>query len=131
MRRTKKFLLILVATAIIAGNTGAQTPKRIQFAKGSNSAVVRDTTGVNGVYYVVRARSGQKLVLDLLPVSRVGIKVEFHGTYGEMVLLREPEGGRYEVGLEESGDYTIFVGSLNNKPVRFRLGVTITKLADI
>jgi hypothetical protein len=117
--------------AVIGAAANAQTPKRIQFAKGKNSAVVRGTTGKYGVYYVVRARSGQKLVLDLSPISKVGIKVEFDGTYGEMVLLREEKGGHYEIGLEESGDCTIFVGPINNLAVRFTLTVKKKKLADI
>jgi hypothetical protein len=70
-------------------------------------------------------------VLDLSPTTKVGIKVETNGTYGEMVLLREEKGGHFEVGLEESGDYTIFIGSINHKPVTFTLTVAITKLADI
>lgn len=109
----------------------AQTPKRIQFAKGKSSAVVKGTTGSYGVTYVVRAKSGQKLVLNLTPASKVGIKVETNGTYGEMVLLREERGGTYEVGLEESGDYTIFIGSTNNQSISFVLTVKIAKLADI
>ena len=131
MRKLLSFLFVLIALAVIGGNIGAQTPKRIQFVNGASSAVVTATTGEHGVYYVLRAKSGQKLVLDLLPISKVGIKVEFDGRYGEMTLLREEKGGRYEIGLEESGDYTIFVGSINNKPVRFSLTVKVTKLADI
>jgi hypothetical protein len=108
-----------------------QTPIRIQFAKGKSAAVVKGTTGRYGVTYVVRAKSGQKLVLNLTPASKVGIKVETERADGLMVLLREERGGTYEVGLEESGDYTIFVGSTNNTPVAFTLTVKITKLADI
>ena len=109
----------------------AQTLKQIQFAKGKSSATVKGNTGNYGVTYVVRAKSGQKLILNLLPISKVGIKVETNGSYGEMVLLREEKGGTYEVGLEESGDYTIFIGSTNNQPVSFTLTVKIAKLADI
>src|SRR4051812_38972131 len=117
MRQITKLLLVLIAMAMIGGNTAAQTPKRIRFVKGKSSAVVNDTTGEHGIYYVVRAKSGQKLVLDLTPASKVGVKVEFAGTYGEMVVLREAKGGHYEIGLDESGDCTIFVGSINNTPV--------------
>ncbi len=131
MRKVARILIGLIALAIMGGNADAQAEKRIQFAKGKSSAVVRDTTGGYGVIYVVSARSGQKLVLGLLPAARVGIRVEFDGSYGEMVLLREPKGGHYEIGLEESGDYRIYVGSLNNMPVRFSLTVRISKLADI
>jgi hypothetical protein len=70
-------------------------------------------------------------VLTLTPRSGVGIKVETDGTYGHQVLLREERGGTYEVGLEESGDYTIFLGSINGKSAPFTLTVKITKLADI
>jgi hypothetical protein len=108
-----------------------QTTKRIQFAKGKSSATVTGVTGQYGVTYVVRARSGQKIVIDLKPVSNVGVKIEGNGSYGEQVLLREEKGGYYEVGLEESGDYTIFIGSLSHRSVSFTLTVKITKLADI
>lgn len=109
----------------------AQSPKPIQFAKGKTSATVKGNTGSYGVTYIVRAKSGQKLVLSLTPASKVGIKVETKGRYGEMVLLREERGGSFEVGLEESGDYTIFIGSIDNKPVSFTLTVKIAKLADV
>jgi hypothetical protein len=46
-------------------------------------------------------------------------------------LLREEKGGTYEVGLEENGNYTIFIGSPNNKSMAFTLTVSIIKLADI
>jgi hypothetical protein len=123
--------LILAAMAAIGAAANIQAQKRIEFAKGKTSAVVSGVTGRYGVNYVVYARSGQKLVLDLSPALAVGIKVEFDGTYGGMVLLREQKGGHYEIGLEESGDYTILIGSINNKPSRFRLAVKIKKLADI
>lgn len=131
MKKIANILLVLVAIAIIGGNATAQIQKRIQFVKGKSSAVVRGTTGEYGCIYVVRARSGQKLVLDLSPVAKVGIKVEFDGSYGETVLLREEKGGHYEIGLDESGDYTIFVGSINNIPIRFSLTVRISRLTDI
>ena len=124
-------IFILAAMAVIGAAANAQAQKRIEFVKGKSSAVVSGTTGRFGVYYLVNAKSGQKLVLDLSPALTVGIKVEFDGTYGGMVLLREEKGGHYEIGLEESGDYTILIGSINDKPSRFRLAVKIKKQADI
>ena len=129
-----RHLFITLAVGILfiaAQESSAQEPKRIQFAKGKNSAMVQGTTGNHGTTYVVRAKSGQKLVLTLTPRSGVGIKVEMDGSYGQQVLLREERGGTYEVGLEESGDYTIFLGSTNGKSAPFTLTVKITKLADI
>jgi hypothetical protein len=132
MKKIMSSALLLFAFLVIYGvQAKAQALKRIQFAKGKNSAVIRGTTGSYGVAYVVKARSGQKLVLNLTPVSKVGVKVETEGADGKTILLREEKGGTYEVGLEENGDYTIFVGSTNNKSVSFTLTVKITKLADI
>ena len=128
----KLAISILVFVAFVfAAEANAQAPKRIEFAKGKSSAVVKGTTGSYGTTYVLRARSGQKLVIDLTPATGVGVKVETVGTNGEMVLLREESGGRYEVGLEESGDVTIFVGSTSGKSVPFTLAVKITKMTDI
>ena len=115
----------------LAGTTLGQTEKRITFAKGKSSAVVKGNTGQSGTYYVVRARQGQMLTLDVSPAAKVGVKVETDGRYGHSVLLREEHGGRFEIGLEEAGDYTIFIGSLNGKPVSFNMTVSIRKLADI
>ena len=132
MKRIIRTLLTLFAIVFISAlGIAAQKPQRIQFEKGKSSAVVKASTGQYGITYVIRARSGQKLVLDLTPATKVGIKVETIGRFGETVLLREESGGRYEVGLEETGDYTIFIGSIGNKPVSFTLAVAITKLADI
>ena len=124
-------MLAVVFAIGLSIEASAQQPTRVRFAKGANSAVIKATTGPHGTSYVLRARSGQKLVLKLTPESVLGIKVETVGRFGEMVLLREESGGIYQVGLEETGDYTIFIGPLGRNPVTFTLTVKITKLADI
>jgi hypothetical protein len=132
MKKTIFLSALLIAFALASGGeTKAQIVKRIQFAKGKSSATVKGTTGIYGENYVLRAKSGQKLVIKLTPIDRIGIKVETESSYGHTVLLREARGGTYEVGLEESGDYTIFIGSTDKKPVSFTLTVAVTKLADI
>ena len=119
-------LLLLFSTEAFA-----QQSTRIQFAKGRSSAAIQGSTGASGKTYVLRARSGQMLVLTLTPRSGVGIKVETNGRYGHQVLLREERGGTYEVGLEESGDYTILLGSTNGKSASFTLTVKTRKMTDI
>ena len=131
METLKSLLLIFAVGMLAAAPLSAQAERRIQFAKGKSSTVVKGSTGTSGVTYVLRARSGQKIVLDLGPESSVGVKVETNGRYGQMVMLREEAGGHYEIGLEESGDYTIFVGSTNGNSVAFTLKVGITRLTDI
>lgn len=117
--------------AAFTPTTFGQTEKRITFAKGRTSAVVKGTTGKYGTYYIVRAKQGQMLTLDVSPAARVGVKVETNGKFGHSILLREEHGGRFEIGLEEAGDHSIFIGSLSGKPVPFKLTVSIRKLADI
>jgi len=124
-------ITLLILILALGGAVIGQTEKRITFAKGKSSAQVKGTTGTSGVYYVVRARSGQKIVLDLSPATKVGVKVEGDGRFGHSVLLREESGGHFEVDLEESGDYTIFVGSLSGKPAAFSLTVKIQKMSDV
>lgn len=131
MKRTIITALILIIFAV-GLNAQAQTVKRIQFAKGSSAAVLRGATGTKGVLYIIRAKSGQLLALTLTPAAKVGIKVEKDSAYGgDTVLLREENGGTYQVGLEESGDYSIFIGSTNGKSLPFTLIVRIKKMTDI
>ena len=129
MKSLLTLLIVVILFAVVVAP--AQDAKRIQFAKGKSSATVSGATGAYGNSYVVRARSGQKIVLKLTPATGVGIKLETVGSDGQQVLLREEKGGTYEVGLEESGDYTIFIGSTNGHSVNYSLTVSITKMTDI
>ena len=131
MKKTVGAFILIVTLTISQNLATAQNPQRIQFAKGQSSAVVKGTTGSSGANFVVRAKSGQKLILNLAPTSGVGIKVETDGTNGHMVLLHEEKGGTYEVGLEETGDYSIHIGSTSDKSVSFTLSVKITRMTDI
>lgn len=124
------FAIINIALSFTV-QANAQTPQRIQFAKGKNSATLSGLTGRYGANYILRAKSGQKIVLNLKSAAKVGVKVETVGRFGEMVLLQEDSVGIYEIGLEETGEYTILIGSGSHKPVRFTLTVTIVKLADV
>jgi hypothetical protein len=123
--------LVIALISVCGSRVIGQESTRIQFLKGKSSATVKGNTGTYGVSYVIRARSGQKLILRLSPNSTVGIKVEHEGSDGQAVLLREERGGSFEVGLEESGDYTIFIGSTNHRSIPYSLTVSIGKLADI
>ncbi len=132
MRRLMITGLQITAVALIFAAFGlGQEPERIQFGKGKHSTVVKASTGNNGTSYVVRARSGQMLILDLDPLKKVGLKVWTKGRFGEMVMLREERGGHFEIGLEETGDYILFVGPTTKQPVRFTLGISTRRLSDI
>ena len=127
----KKLPIIVSIALFFFAAISAPAQTRIQFAKGKRSATIKGTTGEYGITYVVRARSGQKLSLKLDPSTGIGIKVEKDGSYGHEVLLREEAGGSFEVGLEESGDVTVFIGSTSGRSKPFTLTITITRLTDI
>lgn len=123
--------LLMASALVFRADAKPQIAKLIRFAKGKSSATIKGMTGTYGVNYVVRTKSGQKLIINLAPIKQVGIKIETVGRNGHEVLLREEKGGVYEIGLEEGGDLTIFIGSTNHKPVAFTLTLQIAKLADI
>ena len=132
MKKIITLAILLMTSVIIYGvQANAQTIIPVQFAKGKSSASVKGNTGNSGIYYTIRARGGQVLLLDLSPAVNVGVKVEIDGTDGYVTLLREKKGGHYEIGLEESGEYKIFVGSTNQKPIPFMLTIGVRKMKDI
>ncbi len=124
------FIFLATVISVTAYGTSAQT--RIRFVKGKSTATVSGTTGELGTSYVVRAKSGQKITLTLTPARGVGIKVTTpDGRYNESVLLDQKRGGKYVIGLDETADYTIFLGSTGRNPAAFTLTVAITKMTDI
>jgi len=125
-------MMIAVAGLVMAcaQPARADAPSRMQFARGKSSALVKGSTGDSGTTYVIRANGGQVLMLNLSPRAGVGIKVSFEGPDGLAVLLREESGGDYEVGLEETGDYAILIGS-TGKRTSFALSVKTRKMKDI
>lgn len=129
--RSRSLLLIALVVTASAFGVSAQSVKRIQFAKGSSSATVKGSTGSIGAVYVIGARSGQKVIITVTPRTGVGVKVEHDSRFGHEILLREERGGTYEVGLEESGDYTIFLGSTSGLSAAFTMTLKIVKMTDI
>ena len=130
MKKLLSLSLILMTLILFSPfETAAQTDKRIQFAKGKSSATVRGTTEKYGTYYNLRVKSGQKMQLNLSPGNGVGIRVERTG--GTDVLLRQEEGGFYEVYFEEGGEISILIGATGSRPVAYTLTVKITRMTDI
>ncbi len=129
----KALIAIIFAIAVIVtANSQTNAQIRIQFGKGKSTATVTGSTGEFGTSYIVRAKSGQKITLTLTPAKGVGIKVTSpDGRYNENVLLKQTRGGTYVIGLDETADYMIFLGSTGRKPAAFTLTVSVTKMTDI
>jgi len=105
----------------------AQAPQRIQFAKGMNLAVLKGKTRSQGVAYIVKAKAGQKMILNLVPASNITISVQTTLKSEEEgnVLLDGQAGGDYELELPDTCDYKIIIGSDSDQPVPFTLTVEI------
>jgi len=104
MKRFRSLMLMMAVGMLVAAPLNAQGERWIQFPKGKSSTVVKGSTGTSGVAYVLRARSGQKIVLDLTPANGVGVKVETHRRYGQMVLPPHRSGRQSEVRLAATRD---------------------------
>lgn len=130
MKQLLNLGLILAAATLLfcVSSVSGQTEKRIKFAKGKSSATVKGTTGTDGVYYNLAAKAGQKVTVTLTPKTGVGIKIERGAVE---VLLEKQKGGTFTIYLEESGDFSIFLGSTNGNSKAFTMTVSITQMADI
>lgn len=88
-------------------NANAQTKKRVQFARGANSAVVSGTiAGYKYIDYVLNIRAGQVLSLDLPSKSKVELVI-FMPDGDNMPDAAGISGGTMQI--DETGDYTVRV----------------------
>lgn len=124
------FALLLLASVHGAGPTGAAAApqcrgtdriveKRIRFARGRTTAVIKDTVRLcTGHEYRLRARAGQTMSINLAAGRRTGLTVRTPS--GEALV----DGGKDWSGeLPEGGEYVIEVGT--DATARYTLEVTI------
>jgi hypothetical protein len=99
--------------------TDAIIQKRIRFARGRTTAVVKDTVRLcTGHEYRLRARAGQTMSLHLAAGRRTSMTLR--APDGEALL----DGGNdWEGALPSTGEYTIHVGT--DATARYTLEVTI------
>lgn len=107
----KKILAIgfLVFGILFTANaeTKGQTVKRVQFAKGATSAIVKGTiTGYKYIDYKVGIRAGQVLSLDLSPQNKAELVI-FMPDGDNMPDAAGIGGGTMQI--DESGDYKVRV----------------------
>lgn len=125
-------LLLTVASASFAQTHGkAPQPTRIRFTTGAISTQVRGTfTPANErVRYVIKARKGDHMVINIIPVTRgltMAGTVKFPSGQGD----GGPGGIIMNSDLEETGDFTVEVNQhtmgSNYKTGSFILEVVIT-----
>jgi hypothetical protein len=106
------FLIVLVAGASVfaSGQHGYRVTKRVTFKKGQVSTTVSGTipNKLEVHEYIVRARKGQTLMLNLSHPRRSTLWFYTMSPSNAMV-EEEPALRNYTGTLEETGDYHIFV----------------------
>lgn len=134
---SRLFLFAVVALVIVPASSLAQThrnanaPERIRFTTGAISAQVhgRFTPANERVHYVIKARKGNHMVVNIIPVTR-GLTMAGTVTFPSGQGDGGPGGIVMNSDLEENGDYTIEVNQhtmgSNYKSGSFILEVVIT-----
>ncbi len=121
------FAIALTLFFFTANESSAQTKQQVRFAKGATSAEVRGKI-INGktVSYLVGARAGQT----------ISVKVTDGGKNSDVVFeVIAPDGNRLGGGdrmydkwsgkLRKSGDYVLWVSTLETQNTDFKLRVSI------
>jgi hypothetical protein len=129
--RSITFLLFIPLASLAQTHGKATPPVRIRFTVGAISAQVRGrfTPANERVRYVIKARKGDHMVVNIIPVTRgltMAGTVSFPSGQGD----GGPGGIIMNSDLDESGDYTVEVNQhtmgSNYKSGSFILEVVIT-----
>jgi hypothetical protein len=125
LRRPVAALTLALLAFALATSAASAAEKRIRFARGRTSAVVRGMVYADergGGDYVLRARSGQTLVVNLTAAGDTVFAVQ--SPSGEN-MAGEGGKGRAEFRLTETGDYHVSVIPRDRKRVKFSLAVGV------
>ena len=126
MIRAGKCLAVFVL--IFAGCLCAQKaePVRIEFPRGSSSAVVRGRlSGRQEMEYVVNAKAGT-LALQLVATPSGSLELKVHDAAGAEVAPRNSGSGWWSAGVPQAGDYIISVVRVGNNPEASSYSLTVT-----
>lgn len=131
----QKLLINLLTISLLATSvwaTAEATAKPVQFAKGKSSASIKGTIkGGDDVDYVLRAKAGQTLNVDLKASKGAAFfnVMPPQSTY-EAIFVGSNEGYHYSGKLPSDGDYIIRVYLMGDakdsgKPVNYAINVSI------
>ncbi len=130
-KRLINFLTITLLAASIWTSAEA-APKPVMFAKGKSSAAIKGTVkGSDDIDYVLRAKAGQTLNVDLKASKGAAFfnVMPPNSTY-EALFVGSNEGNHYSGTLPSDGEYIIRIYLMGNakdsgKPVSYTINVGI------
>jgi hypothetical protein len=129
------FSAIALALLVAAGSAPAQAQdrvERVQFAKGASSKAIQGRiAGEQGVVYIVGAREGQTLSVDLKTSNGANdFNVTAPGA-NEALFIGSTSGNSYRGTLPTTGDYRIQVylmrnAARRNEAANYTLSIAVT-----
>jgi hypothetical protein len=104
-------LLVLIAcAAAMAQGGGKAEPNRIEFKRGTSSTTISGTVrGDEQAEYVLGAKEGQRLVINLTSVPAKSSVFQLLGPDGDTLGLEFDANYDYSGTLPKTGDYSITV----------------------
>jgi hypothetical protein len=128
---SKRAIIMLVILTVMnlpaEAYQGQKIVKRIQFAKGRTTAVLKGTIrDSQEIIYVLRANEGQTLTAHI-SASTPNNDVVFHieGPEGTQVMDEGDITNDWSGKLPKSGDYRIVIGMIESRVSRYTLEVAI------
>lgn len=127
MHKTIHFILS-VALLLVTIPLSAQNKKgnlhRVKFERGSASTIIKGAIrNWSEDVYMLEARQGQTMIVNLRPVPRdADMTLNIEAPNGKS--LNDSDSG-WMGKLPQSGDYKIYITTINSKTARFTLEVTI------
>lgn len=127
MRKTTTFVLcvvLLIVTIPLSAQTKKGNLHRVKFERGSASTIIKGAIrNWSEEVYVLEARQGQTMILNLREDTRNGdVTLNIVAPGGKA--LNDSDNG-WTGRVPRSGDYKIYITTINSKTTRFTLEVTI------
>lgn len=113
-------IVFLAATLAVPLLASAQTSEQVEFASGESGASVSgEITGQDYRDYLLSARSGQQMSVDLSVTESDGDGTVYFnilppGSEGEAIYIGSLDGNSADVTLPEDGTYAIRVYQMGN-----------------
>lgn len=119
-----KILAAVIIIFVVNGFLFAQTDEeRIKFARGKSSATVSNTLPAEQVrVYVLFVKKGQRIQVK---VSSANSKVDVDGANISAGEFEESGNKSFDVPIDATGDYRIYVRNTGKTAARFTLSVTV------
>lgn len=121
------FVVILLVSTALAQGGGKAEPKRIEFARGTNSLTIKDKIrGDEQAEYVLSAKKGQRLIIHLTSVPRRSSVFDLKAPDNADLGLEYDANYDYTGRLPSTGDYLIIVVRPTTSPGSSTYRMTVT-----